>query len=95
MLSFYLHKFLFVKGAIVGGFLSLVIPMWISIGSYLVVPGSPTLPTNTSGCVWDEIAAVNSTVAAPLEANMSESMYVEIHFIQSTSVNFGASIPHN
>ena len=65
------------QGAIVGGFLGLVIIMWMGIGSYLVGPVSLTLPTNTSGCGWNETLAFNDTTVAPTTGEISEQMYVQ------------------
>jgi hypothetical protein len=48
--------FLLLKGCVIGGFLGLVLPLWISIGAYNLPSSGYSLEFPTDNCTSDDIA---------------------------------------
>ncbi|XP_060601571.1 sodium-dependent multivitamin transporter-like [Ruditapes philippinarum] len=74
--------FLLLKGCVIGGFLGLVLPLWISIGAYNLPSSGYSLEFPTDNCTSDDIAQnitmttnTSEVVAAAAELSGVELLY--------------------
>ena len=59
------------QGAVAGGLLGLIFPLWISIGAYNLPASPSTLPFPTNGCVADNATTITMTTAATALTSIS------------------------